>query len=209
MPLLRAAEKSGRDVRIINIGSGAVGVFVPPGAFTFDFSDPKLYQGQHAPVPLLRRLTIMQLVEGDAIRYGISKLAVSMFAAELQRRLDAEGSKILSVSALPAEGIHPLPGDKTKPRSPSMLKPWLRPVFGFLSTPTIDAAWNTMFVAVGEELRTKKDQYKGKYIIPLGNVSDMHPYIEDAEQGKALWAVTTSEINAYLERNGRPSLQPW
>src|SRR5688572_19272022 len=152
MPLLRAGVAFGSDVRVITVGSNAVSILLGK-SYEVDFSDRQVYYGEHPQKPLAIRGMYSLLFERDAVRYGISKLAVMMFAAELQKRFDEENLPILALS------INPGAAD-SHGRAPAMLRPSLRPLFKWNTVTPEKASWNALFFGTAKEARETK--YKGK-----------------------------------------------
>ena len=201
MPLLKAAADTGSDVRILTIASNAVAVFLP-SKYKPDFTDPQFYRGVVPPPPFSLRLTMYFLGEGDYLRYAVSKLATMMFASELQRRLTDAESPILSIA------INPGAVDSNG-TAPSMLKPWLRPMLKGITISEDEGSWNALFMGTAKEIRENEAVWKGRYVEPVGQLDDGHALMRDEEQRRLLWDATTSEINQYLQEQGRPLLEEW
>lgn len=199
MPLLRSAVSSGSDVRVISVGSNAVAEILGK-SYKVDFAGREVYQGEHPQKSLLERGLAALVFAGDGVRYGISKLAVMMFAAELQKRFDEQNIPILSVSINPGTA-------NSHGSAPALLKPALRPMFKWMTVTPEKASWSALFFGTAKEARDPK--YKGKYHEPLAVVTAAHPYLEDIKMREALWEATTDEINTYLRSKGRPQLGPW
>jgi NAD(P)-dependent dehydrogenase (short-subunit alcohol dehydrogenase family) len=199
MPLLRHAVASGSDVRVINVSSNAVPILLGR-SYEIDWTDRKVYRGEVPAKSAPWRVIYSLFFAADAVRFSVSKLAVVMFAAELQHRFDQEGLSILSVS------INPGTADSYG-RAPAMLKPALRPLFKSSVITVEEASWNALFFATAEEVKDAK--HKGKYHEPGAVITAAHPYADDLEKRTELWDVTTDEINSYFKGKGRQELGPW
>ena len=119
--------------------------------------------------------------------YGQSKLACLMFAYELQRRIDASGSKVLSLAAHPGVSNTNLGQHMSK---------WLvaiaMPIFSFFIHSPENAALPTLYAALGTDVNggeyfgpTGYNEMKGK----PGKVQSK-PHAHDKEVAKKLWAVS-------------------
>ena len=119
--------------------------------------------------------------------YGQSKLACLMFAYELQRRIDASGSKVLSLAAHPCVSNTNLGQHMSK---------WLvaiaMPIFSFFIHSPENAALPTLYAALGTDVNggeyfgpTGYNEMKGK----PGKVQSK-PHAHDKEVAKKLWAVS-------------------
>ena len=97
---LKAAAKDGVDVRIAMTSSSAVRLFLPDG-YLLDFIAQDCLSLENIHRPWKWRWVWRQLFTVDMVRYAIAKLALTVFAEELQRRLDADGVPILCASLDP------------------------------------------------------------------------------------------------------------
>ncbi|KAH8175366.1 short chain dehydrogenase domain-containing protein [Sarocladium implicatum] len=198
MPLLRKSAASGSDVRIVHVGSNAAEVLAGP--YTFDFSDRQLYRGEIPPITQAHRLMSSIAYIPGSVRYAVSKLAVLMFAAELQRRFDADKLPILSVCINPGTA-------NSHGSAPAVLKPWVRRFAKWMTVTPDEASWNALFFGTAEAARDEK--YKGKYHEPVAVITKSHAQVEDLQQRAFLWEAATEEINTYFKSKGRPELGPW
>ena len=162
--LEKTAALPGSDVRVISISSLA---------------------HNRAP-PLGTMLDTEKLcAKGTWTRYGASKAANILFAAELARRCPA----LTSVS------VHPglITSDLWKPGSDNnALTRFALMLIRPLLFQTIEAgAKNGLWAAAG----AKKDEMQnGAYYIPVGKIDSENKYAKNVEAGKALWEWTEAEI---------------
>lgn len=119
-------------------------------------------------------------------RYGLAKLANTLFATELQRRLDVEYAALLA-----AEGAARDASTTTAVVSP-IISISLHPggvatdgavrLFGFLPAAVVrgammtpdKGAWTTLFAATSAAVRADRDRYAGRYLEPFGHVAEPH-----------------------------------
>ncbi|TCD66630.1 hypothetical protein EIP91_001097 [Steccherinum ochraceum] len=179
LPLLKqTAQEPNADVRIVNLASAAMGQVNDTVRFRNreDFNDEHL----DAMVPALAR-------------YGRSKLANVLFVKALQRRLDAENSKIVVVS------LHPgtVRTDGTINTAQAFGNVVARHVFKFIltnfSTPVDKGVYTHLFAAVAPEVREHVELYKGAYLLPPSVISKPGKLGESQELSEELWK-TTEEL---------------
>jgi NAD(P)-dependent dehydrogenase (short-subunit alcohol dehydrogenase family) len=124
--------------------------------------------------------------------YGQSKLACLMFAYELDRRLRASKSHIISVAAHPGGAVTNL----SKHMSP-MMKFFVIPIFRVMSHDAKNAALTTLMGAIDGETKG------GEYIGPIGfgglkgepRKVKSKPQSYDIEVAKKLWEVSEELLN--------------
>lgn len=161
--LTRTAEESGSDVRIISVASE--GQHMAPSFKTF--MDQDALAGYHT-----------------TRRYGASKAANVLFAAELARRYPS----ITSVSIHPGVIITDL-YVPVKQKYPIL--GLLLPLAEFFTTPLEKGAFNQLWAAAGAQ---KKDLKNGAYYVPVGNLRARNSYANNEEYGKTLWEWTEAEL---------------
>lgn len=201
MPLLKEATlHKNADVRIINISSTAPTAFLPRD---FDFQFDKL-SGLVTPVlhyPLQWRLGAKYAFSWDMIRFSVSKAALILFATELQRRLDAQGVPILTLS------VHP--GSAYTEGLAAVNNFFISTMARLFFDSAEQGAVSPLFAATAEQVRQSPERYKAKFLLPVGKIGSPHPVAEDERQIKGLWVVTITELNKALEAQGLPVLGPW
>lgn len=201
MPLFkRATLQKGADVRIINISSTAQTVFLPRD-FAFQFEKP---DGLAKPVlhyPLQWHLGAKYAFSWDMIRFSVSKAALVLFATELQRRLDARGIPIITLS------VHP--GSVYTEGLATVNNLFISTMARLFFASAEQGATSPLFAATAEQVRQSPGTYKAKFLLPVGKLTSPHPVVEDETQVKGLWVNTTTELNKALGAQGLPALGPW
>ncbi|KDQ21145.1 hypothetical protein BOTBODRAFT_149902 [Botryobasidium botryosum FD-172 SS1] len=168
LPLLKkTAEHPDSDVRIVHIASEAY-KFAPSSTRYRSKED-------------------FNAITGDAMwtrmsRYGVSKLGNLLFSSELQRRLTAEGSSIISVSVHPGtgaiNGLQVLPG---------FLRTIAVHVYRWISTTAAEGAHATLYAATSPTVKQSAD-YKGAYLLPSLEITTLSTKLaNDPELAAELW----------------------
>ena len=166
--LQRTSEQEDSDVRIISVASMG---------------------WQMAPTPVSTALSLMMSVDAQKeanrwTKYGISKAANILFAAELARRYP----RITAVSVHPGVIITGL-YDACK-----QMNPVIR--YGLLAakhfTTGEEAGALTHLWAAGTE---KNKLTNGEYYTPVGVKGWKNPFAHDAEAGKKLWEWTDDQVH--------------
>lgn len=201
MPLFKSATLyKDADVRIVNISSTAQTAFLPRD-FDFQFDKPSGLSHPILHYPMQWRLGAKHVFSWDMIRFSISKAALILFATELQRRLDAQGIPILTLSVHPGsaytEGLVAV--------NNIFISTMARLFFGSAE----QGAVSPLFAATAKQVRQSPEKYKAKFLLPIGEVTSPHPVSEDEKQIKGLWVNTTTELNKALDAQGLPALSPW
>jgi NAD(P)-dependent dehydrogenase (short-subunit alcohol dehydrogenase family) len=133
--------------------------------------------------------------------YAMSKIANTMFAQELQRRLDAEGSSIISISVDP--------GGVSTDGALAIFVPVMRPMVKKTMNTPEQGAITPLFAATAAEVREKRGEYGGKFLQPFGQIGKPHPILGHEGAVGALWSRTEEEVGKYLQKNGLAPLEPW
>ncbi|KAF8600689.1 NAD-P-binding protein [Ceratobasidium sp. AG-I] len=127
-------------------------------------------------------------------RYGRSKLANILFMKELQRRLGEDGYDIILTS------VHPGSVRTVSAINITSQIPVVGSAVGFLANYMFatlpDGAYTSVFAAINPAVRAQPEDYKGKYLVPMGKVAAPGPLGEDVELGKKLWALTERVVAA-------------
>ncbi|KAI0033030.1 NAD-P-binding protein [Vararia minispora EC-137] len=172
IPILKAtAQKPDADVRVVAVSSRMHSL--TPASFKFDslegWNDFSGY-------------TYNGFLANNK-RYGISKYMNILWASRLQKIFDEEGVPITVLT------LHPglVATDAVGRITPTLLRPviWLRSY-----TPAV-GAYNTLFAATSKVVAQRRDEFKGKYIEPVGKITQPHvkdPYNE--VRAKTLWDTT-------------------
>lgn len=172
-----------------------------PRDFPFQFDKPGGLSKPVIQYPLQWRLGTKYLFSWDMIRYSVSKAALILFATELQRRLDAQGIPILTMS------VHP--GSVYTEGLVSANNFFIGTMARLMFASAEQGAVSPLFAATARQIRQSPDTYKAKLLLPVGNITSPHPVAEDERQIKGLWVNTTAELNKALDIQGLPALDPW
>lgn len=200
-PLLEAAASDPTaDVRIVSLASIAINTFLP-ASYEFNFTSPDALRRPVPYFPWPWRYFARHLFRVDMVTYAMAKVAQVLFTRELQRRLDARGSRILALA--------PAPGTVYTPALQAAWPAWADPVVGWLASTVDQGAANSLFAAASPEVRARPEVFKGRYMDPVGQVTEVHPVERNAEPTAGLWEVTEKEVNAELAKAGLPGLLPW
>lgn len=169
LPLLEKTARSGAgaDVRIVNVSSNAQ--YVVPNDVSF-----KTLAGWNNDFGGKENSFSPFLV------YGYSKVANILYTRELQKRLDTQGSSIIVTAPHPGsvatDGASRIMGTD----SDDWKAAW---------TPS-DGALTEVWCAAHPEVREKKEQFKGQYIMPFGGLKEVIESARSEEQAKGLWEVS-------------------
>lgn len=130
-------------------------------------------------------------------RYGLSKLANILFASELQRRMDAEGINIISISLNPGAtktdgGLGVMPG-------------FVRPIARLFFSSPEKAALTSLFAATAFEVRDHKQQYAGKFLNGPGKVKEPSERARSADLAKKLWDLTKTAVEEKISLGNGPA----
>ncbi|KAL0933790.1 daunorubicin c-13 ketoreductase [Colletotrichum truncatum] len=201
MPLLKsAALDNSADVRIVTLSSSSQ-VAMLPRRFKFPFESPGFLSNPVPEYPWKSRYFVKYFFGFDMVRYSVSKAANFIFAQELQRQLDEQGSPILSLAVHPGEvateGLFAI--NNVVVRTIARLS--------FLS-PEQGAA-NPVFAAVAREIRESPGHFKGKLLTPVGKIGEASHAASDESQVKGLWQNMMLQVNKQLVKDRLPGLQPW
>jgi len=93
---------------------------------------------------------------------GCSKFANTVYAQELQRRLDAEGSPIVVIT------IKPGPVDTTSDRLPPLIKPVGNFIMKWFFASPDKGAYTSVIAAASRDIEKRPDAYKGAFLDPVG-----------------------------------------
>lgn len=162
--LTKTAAEPGSDVRVISVSSEAQNL---SPSFNTIISTDKLS------------------ASGPWTRYGASKAANIMFAAELARRYP----QLKAVSIHPGLILTELysPGKKT-----NAFVRYGTSIFGpLLFQTTATGAHNQLWTAAGAK---KADLVSGAYYTPVGRVHEGNKWAKNAEYGKKLWDWTEAQL---------------
>jgi NAD(P)-dependent dehydrogenase (short-subunit alcohol dehydrogenase family) len=137
----------------------------------------------------------------DLIRYAVSKAAVALFTKELQRRLDEQGLPIVSVA------VHP--GEVATEGLMVVNYLFIRTIARLFFLASEQGAATSAFAATAIEVRQNIENYKGKFLVPIGKVESPNAVVEDDQQVKGLWEITNVEVNEQLVTEDIAPLDVW
>ncbi|KZO91904.1 NAD-P-binding protein [Calocera viscosa TUFC12733] len=187
LPLLEATAKlPGTDVRIITVAS--IESSEPPPTTKFDsFDDFQNKCGSDSNV------------NGNTAkfaRFRQAKLANVLFAKELQRRLDAAGVPILSISIHP--GSVGTEGAKNLIRGFGVGFLW--PLVSRIMLSPAQGAITQLFAATSPEVRREADKYKGQYLVPYGTVGQPSAVARREGLSGQLWELTERAVAEIVQK---------
>ncbi|KAF7556260.1 hypothetical protein G7Z17_g1539 [Cylindrodendrum hubeiense] len=152
LPLLKkAAASPGADVRIVTVSSSVTYVFFPPN-YQFDFTSPAFLSGTLPYSPWQWRYLMKHMFTIDMMRYSLAKVANLIFAQELQRRLDEQGSSIISLS------VHP--GSVRSANALQIFSALLKPVMRRVMVTEDEGSFTLLFGATAKEVRETPNAFK-------------------------------------------------
>ncbi|KAF2798650.1 short-chain dehydrogenase [Melanomma pulvis-pyrius CBS 109.77] len=198
IPLLIKTAKINPDVRIVTMSSTAhydvpesVARFDSLSAFNEGFETPRS-TADEGPLAAFGDTfgTDIGDIQSIFIRYGYAKLANVLFAKELQRRLDAQGVPILSLSVHPGavgtNGAAAFLGG----RDTEIFKQSISPADGGI-TP--------LFAAAHPEPREQVERYKGGFVMPWGGLKEPSALARDERNAKQLWETSERVLEGVLK----------
>lgn len=164
--LLKTAEEPNSDVRVVSLSS--IGHNLAPSFETILDQDR------------LKKVN-------TNTRYGASKAANILFAAELARRYPS----ITSVSVHPGIILTDLYSSVS---GRSTLAALGSKTLSFFGTPVPQGAYNELWAAAGAK---KQDLVNGSYYIPVGHLKPYNQYARSEDMGRRLWDWTESELRKF------------
>ena len=182
------------------MSSEAANVYLPEN-YEFDFTSPSFVSGVLPYEPWTWLWFQKPLFDVNMVLYALSKLANALFAQELQRHLDEQGVPILSLS------LHP--GEAGTDGSLSIFAGPFKSLLRQVMLTSDQGSYHTLFAATAGEIRERAEKYKGRYMVPMGEVKAVHPVAEDEEQARKLWETTAAEVDRYLAEIGHGALPEW
>lgn len=176
MPVLKkTAVQPGSDVRVVITGSDAYRQYA---------SDPNIKFKEISDF----NQEFKDQWFSSLHRYGLSKLALVLFNSVLQKRLVAQDLNILCLC------IHPGVVNTFADRIPFLI----RPLFSLLAKSVDEGGFNSCFAAFSPLPREKYEEFKGKYLTPVGKIAGLSKNALREGLGDDLWTTTV----AYLEQIG-------
>ncbi|TBU23764.1 NAD(P)-binding protein [Dichomitus squalens] len=184
LPLMTktAKEKNG-DVRIVTLSSSEIRQLKGYEVRYRNLDDwNKEYAGEKFP--------IVGAKKDDQLRYSKTKLAITLYTQELQRRLDTDGVPITVMSVHP--GWVYTEGFLKDPLHDIPILGWLLNFIFKLTfkTPT-EGAQAPVFAAASPDVAERRDRFKGAYLVSPGKIATpQHPQAESVVLAEELWKAT-------------------
>ena len=123
-------------------------------------------------------------------RYSFTKLCNELFKMELLRRLDDEGSSIVTLSTNPG---------MVKTEGSIITYPWaLQPMVRLFGLTPSDGAKSALFAASSPEVRGDLEKYKGAFLTYDTSIKQTTAQARDETLAKDLWAVTQDVVDKIL-----------
>ncbi|QRV78157.1 short chain dehydrogenase [Ceratobasidium sp. AG-Ba] len=180
LPLMKkTTELAGADVRIVNVASTVHNLWGKN--VRVSFTEPS---DLSKPFPPKKPDTWSHILT----RYSRTKLANILFTRELQRRLDEQGSDIISIS------LHPgyVATEAAKESTAKM------PILGVISSLLVKlffideagGARNSVYAASNPVVRTESMRFKGQFLTPVGKITAPAPIAQDKQLANDLWVLT-------------------
>ncbi|KAK0617472.1 daunorubicin C-13 ketoreductase [Immersiella caudata] len=202
MPLLEQAAKDDReaDVRIITLSSIITTVMVPSD-LDFGFKAPAFLHQHRTFSTIQSRILGWLAFTVDMPRYAMAKTANILFAQELQRRLETRGlgDRMLSLS------LHP--GGVGTEGAMTIFTALVKPLVWLSAVPPDKGAVTSLFAATADAVRANRNTYKGKFLVPYGEIAPLPAVADDPVQVRGLWDNTLAAVNEYLVGEGFEPIQ--
>ncbi|KEY74780.1 hypothetical protein S7711_06677 [Stachybotrys chartarum IBT 7711] len=199
LPLLEQATRAqDSDVRVVTLSSIITTNMVPED-LAFGFASPT-FLDEHRPSLRSSGNALRALAfKVDMPRYCMAKMTNVLFAQELQRRLDTSGLSILSLS------LHP--GGVGSDGAMAIFTTLVKPLVWLIAWTTDKGAVTSLFAATAKTVREKADEFKGKFLLPFGEIGPLHSVTKNEVQVKGLWENTLRAVNMYHAQNALEPLQ--
>ncbi|KAG8719084.1 hypothetical protein FRC08_003702 [Ceratobasidium sp. 394] len=180
----QTSAKAGSDVRIVFVTSAVHDMM---GSLSVRFSEPSDLSSPFPP-------TNYDSWTNRLARYGRSKLATVLFITELQRRLDAEGSNIIAITLHP--GVVTTDGSLASVSTIPIVGPLVGAIAKLTFSRPAEGALNSLFAATNPVVRAEPETYKGKYLMPVGKVTEPSKLAQDPELSKSLWDLSERVVES-------------
>jgi len=118
----------------------------------------------------------------------VSKLANILFSKELQRRLDANNAAI-TVMAVHPGGV----GTFYHQLIFQWFFAWL---LSFIFLTPEQGAYSPAFAAASPDVRADPKKYEGKFLCPIGVLTEVSKQADDQDLAKELWQTTDSVLES-------------
>ncbi|KAH7338468.1 hypothetical protein B0J17DRAFT_662599 [Rhizoctonia solani] len=179
----RTSSERDSDVRIVNVSSTVHNAW---GRNTqISFSDPL---DMTKPFPPKNPNSWSHTIA----RYSRTKLANLLFTQELQRRLDKEGSSIITIS------VHPgyVATDAARQSTAKM------PVLGWISNILVKlffideaaGARNSVYAASNPAIRSDPERHRGRFMTPVGKITAPSALAQNQDLAADLWTLTEKVV---------------
>ncbi|KFA71898.1 hypothetical protein S40288_09521 [Stachybotrys chartarum IBT 40288] len=199
LPFLEQATRAqDSDVRVVTLSSIITTNMVPED-LAFGSASPT-FLDEHRPSLRSSGNALRALAfKVDMPRYCMAKMTNVLFAQELQRRLDTSGLSIISLS------LHP--GGVGSDGAMAIFTTLVKPLVWLIAWTTDKGAVTSLFAATAKTVREKADEFKGKFLLPFGEIGPLHSVTKNEVQVKGLWENTLRAVNMYHAQNALEPLQ--
>jgi len=181
-------------VRVVTVSSSAQTVFVP-NSYPITFATAASLADSATEDPSRR-----DSYGSKMRRYGLAKLANTLFAAELQRRCDAASIDLVSTS------VHP-GAVSTEGAATAMPAEWIFTLLKLVAVSPEMGATSSLFAATAAEVRQDKEAYKGRYLDEKGRVKTPHSKAQSPLVARDLWETTKAGVEDYLRKKNLGSVE--
>ena len=124
-------------------------------------------------------------------RYAVSKLANILFCRELQRRLDAEGVPIISLTCDPG----PTDTDGGMGVFPALLRPIMR----MIAAPVAKGSLPILYLAGASDIRHSPVKYKAAYLNSSCKPDTPSALARDDQVAKNLWRTSEEALVDWIK----------
>ncbi|KAG8864655.1 hypothetical protein FRB96_005160 [Tulasnella sp. 330] len=175
--LMKTAQEPGTDVRIVTVASSSHYF-----AKKIDWKSTKDWVFPSGSL------------NNNISYYGVSKLANILFVKELQRKLDEQGSSVISISVHPGEIETAMTVEFFGSWGLGRFLNWVFHLLSWYLSPQ-EGAFNSLFAATSPVVRAKKSTYAGAYLNPFGVLKEPSPEAKDPVAARDLWETSERTIS--------------
>jgi hypothetical protein len=133
---------------------------------------------------MVRRTFCLSRGIAESKNQGYSKYANIVHATELQRRLNAEESRIVVIA------LHPGRVDTFADKLPPIIKHVGALIMKIFFKDPDEGAYTSVFAAASPDIKERPDAYKGAYLEPVGKFFTLGKTVRNPTLGPELWTTT-------------------